>query len=127
MRDMDTALSCVPPVRFRSSVLTELAIRPLLRGKPNELDVVYLAASHHTARRNQFFHRSAESLTSCIGYLLFGAVGRVLSVKLGADMLEVAGAYFRTIGEWTNYLPAMIRASGHAGGAASTVSSAASG
>ena len=42
-------VSCPVPLS-RPSVLVELAIGTLLRGKPNELDAVHLAAGHHTAR-----------------------------------------------------------------------------
>ncbi len=98
-------VSCPVPLS-RPSALRELAIGPLLRGQPNELDAVHLTATHHTTRLS-FFHGAVESLASCLRYLLFGTIRRVLSIKLGAHMLEVAGAHLRAIRERANYLPAV--------------------
>src|SRR5271169_5876630 len=96
-------VSCPVPLS-RPSVQVALAIGTPLHGKPNELDAVHLPAGYH-ATRNCFLYRATESLASCIGFLLFGAVGGVLSVEFGTHQLDVTGAYRRTIREWPEHLP----------------------
>ena len=50
VRDMDTHLRVCPVPLPRPFALAVLAIGAPLRGKPNELDSVHLAAGHHAAR-----------------------------------------------------------------------------
>ena len=116
-------VSCPVPLS-RPFVLVVLDIGALLRGEPNELDAVHLAAGHNTAR-NCVFYRSAERLASGVRLLLFGAIRRPLSVKFGAHQFDVTGAYRRPIQEWADVFAHNRRApsSGRAAAPAWTVSS----
>ena len=101
-------VSCPVPLS-RPSVLMVLGIRAPLRGKPNELDAVHLAAGHD-APRNCVLYGAVESLAPRVGLLLFGAVRRPLSVKFGAHQLDVTGAYRRPVQEGRTFCPQSTRA-----------------